>query len=450
MEFIDTSQLLGDLLVKYNYVSFKDFQRCLQIQGNMENPPPIGQILIDQKLITKRALEHVLLLQKKYIQKKEEQILGISIAQLKERLNSEDLRDYLKVAVDVKASDFYLLSGKSPAVRVNGYLLDLPCEAIAPEKVRQMLFGILSEREVRMLEKQRHSMSFCFSLPGIARFRASLFQHHRGFDAIFRIIPFQIPSLEELGFPKSVYNLLNHTMGMILITGPASSGKTTTLAAMINELNHRRKGHIISIEDPIEFVFESKNCLITQREIGRHAESYLSAFRAALREDANIIVVGELRDPETFSVALTASETGHLVLGTLHTTNSESTIHRILDNFPPRMADQVRGMLSSALRGIISQKLIPNKEGTGRELAIELMISNSAIAHLIRENKPHQIPMILQTHRSRGMCWMDDSIVELYKKGCISKKEALYHLEDKDKLLSKKPLRSTQKRGYPK
>ena len=439
MDPIYQPNLFGELLVKHNYITPEDFQRCLEIQSRMEDPKPIGEILVEQGYLTKRALEHILELQRKKILEREQAVLGMTREEIRHRLGEGNIVDFLSVAAQIKASDLYLLSGHAPVVRVHGNLIDLPWEPLPESRVTELIYQILTERELKALQEQYFDFQFCFTLEGVGRFRASLFRHYHGFDAVFRIIPSRIPTLEELGFPKVVERFLHYTRGLVLITGPASSGKTTTLAAIIEELNQRRKGHIITIEQPIEFIFESKGCLINQREVGRHTSSFSKAFRASLREDPDVIVVGELRDPETFSTALSASETGHLVLGTLHTTNAQRTIYRILDNFPPRMASQVRGMLSSALRGIICQQLIPAKDGTRQYLAVEVMFNNPAIANLIREDKPHQIPMVIQTHRRQGMILMDDSIYQLYEKGLITYEEAYARMEDKSRLGKRNP-----------
>jgi twitching motility protein PilT len=267
-------------------------------------------------------------------------------------------------------------------------------------------------------------VDFAYTLAGKGRFRSNAYRQQRGIDAVFRVIPPRPPSLTELGLPTSLARLSNYHQGMVLLTGPAGCGKSSTLAALVNIINEERRDHIITIEDPIEYIHPSKQCVVNQRQVGPHTGSFARALRGALREDPDVIAIGELRDLETISLALTAAETGHLVLATLHTNNSIRTVNRILGVFPPNQQDQIRTMVSESLRAIVSQRLIPRADGHGRVPALEILMANKAVGNLIRENKTFQIKSVLQTGASHGMCLLDASLAELVKTRVITREEA--------------------------
>jgi twitching motility protein PilT len=292
-----------------------------------------------------------------------------------------------------------------------------------------MLLEILTdEQRKRFLET--NELDFSHEIPGTGRFRANLCRQHRGVDGSFRAIPAAIPTTQDLGLPEAVPPLTKHHQGLILVTGPAGQGKSTTIAALVDMINSEKPVHIITVEDPIEFVHPVKRAVVNQREVGRHTLSFSNALRAALREDPDVIVVGEMRDLETISLAITAAETGHLVFGTLMTTSAAQTIDRILDSFPAGQQAQIRTMLSESLRGIVSQQLVPTADGLGRALACEVLICNLAVANMIRERKTHQLNSVMQTSRNLGMQRMEDALFDLTQAGRITAEDAISYSHD--------------------
>jgi twitching motility protein PilT len=321
------------------------------------------------------------------------------------------------------ASDLHLSSGCPPRVRVDGKMTILPGAETLPDSILLgQLYEITPERNRREFET-RNDTDFGHSIPGVSRFRANLFRDRRGAGGVFRAIPFEILSPEQLGLPPQVLDLCYLTKGLVLVTGPTGSGKSTTLATLIDHINENRSDHIITIEDPIEFVHENKKCLVNQREVHSHTDSFKDALRAALREDPDIVLVGEMRDLETIAIAVETAETGHLVFGTLHTTTAPSTIDRIIDQFPADRQDQIRQMLSTSLKGVIAQTLCP-KIGGGRVAAYEILYSTPAVANLIREAKTYQLYSIIQTNRGLGMMTLNDSLMDLVRKKLVEPKAA--------------------------
>jgi twitching motility protein PilT len=315
---------------------------------------------------------------------------------------------------------------------VHGDLITLQNQRLDPEELKAELFSIMSEQSIQQFNKH-DSADFAHSIPDFARFRVNVFRHLHGVGAVFRGIPSKALTLEELKMPKALSELATSTRGLILVTGKTGSGKSTTLAAVIDAINSRLKGHILTIEDPIEFVHQRKSCLISQREIGVHAPSFAAALHSALREDPNAILVGEMRDLETMSIAMTAAEMGVLVMGTLHTNGAAATIDRVVNIFPADKQDHVRNMLSTSLRGIVSQQLLKKKDGTGRVVALEILINTSAAANLIRQGKLEQLETVMQSGASSGMCTMDSSLKKLFDEGIISGEEAYLQALDKTK-----------------
>ncbi len=314
-------------------------------------------------------------------------------------------------------------------VRIAGRLTaegDAPLERAAGER---MVLSFLSAAQREVLAA-RGELDVCHTLPGIGRFRANLYCEQRGLDGVFRFISATPPTLEQLGLPAQLAKFTTYHQGMVVVTGPSGCGKSSTMAALVNLINEERREHILTIEDPIEYVHESKRCLVNQRSAGDHTQSFARALRAALREDPDVIVIGELRDLETVSLALSAAETGHFVLATLHTDNAIRTVNRLVGSFPADQQDQVRTMLSESLRAVISQRLLARADGQGRVPALETMVVTRAVANLIRENKTFQIHSILQTGASQGMALLDNSIRELVQKGVVSSEEAARHVED--------------------
>ncbi|MCH1408609.1 MAG: PilT/PilU family type 4a pilus ATPase [Verrucomicrobiales bacterium] len=333
--------------------------------------------------------------------------------------------EYLRLAQEYDVSDIHLAPNSQPKWRRFGLLQPIweNGDVITPEQTEKLARGYLPEPELNRLE-EKGDVDFAYA-PDFGRFRASVVKTRVGWEMVFRIISTELRSMDDLGLPEAIKPLLEYHNGLVLITGAVGSGKSTTLAALINQINHQRSDHIITLEDPIEYVIESEGCHVNQREVHTHTESFSHALRAALREDPDVIMVGEMRDLETISLAITAAETGHLVLATLHTGSAARTLDRILDVFPTEQREQIRIMVGESLRGIISQQLVPKKDGTGRELALELLVNTPAVSALIRDGKTFMLPGVMQTGKKVGMIMMDDALIELHNQGLISKDEAM-------------------------
>ena len=334
-----------------------------------------------------------------------------------------DIAELLAFAVKNKASDLHLSAGLPPMIRVHGDVRRINLPPMEHRDVHGMIYDIMNDAQRKDYEENLEC-DFSFAIPGLARFRVNAFIQQRGAGAVMRTIPSKILTLEELKAPKSFAEISNQPRGLVLVTGPTGSGKSTTLAAMINYINENLYGHILTVEDPIEFVHESKRCLINQREVGPQTLSFANALRSALREDPDVILVGELRDLETIRLALTAAETGHLVFGTLHTSSAAKTIDRIVDVFPAAEKEMVRSMLSESLRAVISQTLLKAKDGSGRLAAHEIKVGTPAIRNLIRENKVAQMNAAIQTGAALGMQTLDQCLADLVRKSQISMAEA--------------------------
>jgi twitching motility protein PilT len=339
--------------------------------------------------------------------------------------------DLFRGMCEAGASDLHLSSGMPPLVRKDGSMRPLDPEAIAltSEAVEQLLDPIMPEKN-RAEFHERHDTDFAYEIPGLARFRANVFLDRKGRGAVFRVIPANILTAEQLGLSAYILQLCRLHKGLVLVTGPTGSGKSTTLCAMVDYVNRNRADHVITIEDPIEFVHENKGCLINQREVHTHTGSFKHALRAALREDPDIVLVGEMRDLETVAIAIETAETGHLVFGTLHTTTAASTVDRIIDQFPTDRQAQIRVMLSESLRGVISQTLC-KKIGGGRVAALEVLIITPAVANLIREAKTFQIPSMMQVGKASGMMTLNEALAELVVKKLVAPEEALLKAVDK-------------------
>jgi twitching motility protein PilT len=331
-----------------------------------------------------------------------------------------DITELLKFAKDQNASDLHISSGEPPMVRKDGDLQKIDTSPLSKEDVHTILYDILNDRQRKIFE-ETHELDFAISFGETSRYRVNAFVQNRGEAIVFRTIPVEIPSLSDLGLPSILADLARKEKGLVLVTGPTGSGKSTTLAAMIDFVNSEDKVHIITVEDPIEFTYGPKKALINQRELGTHTKSFANALRSALREDPDVILVGEMRDLETISLAITAAETGHLVLSTLHTSSAPKTIDRIIDVFPAEQQAQIRAMFSESILAVISQNLIKHKDGKGRVAALEIMIATHAIRNLIREGKIAQIHSSIQTGKQYGMQTMDNALKELHEKGLVSK-----------------------------
>ena len=338
---------------------------------------------------------------------------------------------YLAVGKESGASDIHLSVNSPPIWRRYGLLepIWLQAEPLNPAQTEQLAAGFLTPEQLQQLAT-RGDVDFAYAT-SIGRFRASVVRQRTGCNIVFRIISDTVRSMDELGLPEQLKLLTQFHNGLVLVTGSVGSGKSTTLAALVDEINRNRQDHIITLEDPIEYIIPSRGCHVTQREVHTHTKSFANALRGALREDPDVIMVGEMRDLETISLAITASETGHLVLGTLHTSNAARTLDRLLDVFPTDQRDQIRIMVSESLRGIVSQQLIPRADGSGRALAIEILTNTPAVGNVIREAKTFMLPGIIQTGKKLGMKLMDDSLQELFLAGTITAEEAVYRAEDK-------------------
>jgi twitching motility protein PilT len=332
------------------------------------------------------------------------------------------MEDLFRLLVDAGASDLHLRTGEPPLLRRHGELVRDERPAVGAERLETMLTSIMSSREVAEF-RETGDTDWAYEIAGLARFRCNAGRDRHGPIGVFRVIPTTVRTADEMGLSREVQNLCYLTKGLVVVTGPTGSGKSTTLAALVDLINRTRTDHIITIEDPIEFVHQSKKCLVTQRQVAVHTRSFKHALRAALREDPDIILVGEMRDLETVSIAIETAETGHLVFGTLHTTTASSTIDRIIDQFPPDRQSQVRVMLSESLRGVIAQTLC-KKIGGGRVAAREILLSIPAVSNLIREGKTFQIPSIMQTNRKTGMVTLNDALMELVDAKQVEPKEA--------------------------
>ncbi len=325
----------------------------------------------------------------------------------------KSIDELLGVMVEHNASDLHLAAGSPPVIRVNGRLQRVPgLDKLVPEDTRTIVYRILSTEQQKTLETRRQ-IDFSYEIPGVARFRVNAYFQRTSVGAAFRLVPAEIKSLEQLALPERLYELADMARGLILVTGPTGSGKSTTLAALLDHINQSRHEHILTIEDPIEFLHKHKSCIVNQREIGLDATSFADSLRSALRQDPDVILVGEMRDLETIGTALTAAETGHLVFATLHTQSAPQTIDRIIDVFPAGQQDQVRAQLAGTLQGIVTQNLVPTADGNGRVPALEILMPDDAVRNLIRQAKIEQVYSVMQTSSSRGMQTMEQSLADL-------------------------------------
>ncbi len=349
-----------------------------------------------------------------------------------------DLHDYLAYAREVGASDLHITVGSPPTIRKHGRLVPLSQTPLRSEQTEMLLFRILTDEQTQRIGDDK-ALDFCYTAPDRGRYRSCILKQRLGWDGSFRVVQSRVPSLKELGLPEQLQRLTEFNQGLVLVTGPNGCGKSTTLAAIVELINQSRDDHIITIEDPVEYNFVPVKAQVNQREVGAHTRSFSAALRAALREDPDVIVIGELRDRETVSLAITAAETGHLVFGTMHTTSAARTIDRVLDVFPADEQPQIRSMISESIRGIICQQLIYRKDGVGRAVALEILMNTTAVCNLIRERKLFQIPSIIQTAKQQGMLLLDNSLLELVNAGVIDGVEAYYAADTKTHFLKWAP-----------
>jgi len=364
--------------------------------------------------------------------------LNICKSRADEKLDPKELEEgamaqldqLLKTMREQNASDLHITTGAPPFFRLNGEMVKLNYHDLAAEETQALVFEILTEKQKKQFI-EKWELDCSYALPGVGRFRVNVFMQRKGIGAVLRIIPEKIKTLGELQLPDTLLDLIAVQKGLVLVTGPTGSGKSTTLAALIHHINMTHQAHIITIEDPIEFVHSNGKSLVNQREVSSHTKSFENALRAALREDPDIILVGEMRDLETISLAMTAAETGHLVFGTLHTNNAPKTIDRIIDVFPQDQQAQIRVMLSESLRGVIAQSLLPKADGSGRIAVVEMLVNTHAVANLIREGKTFQIPSAMQTGKNEGMITFDTYVQDLVRRGLVSPKEGAEFLGKK-------------------
>jgi twitching motility protein PilT len=343
--------------------------------------------------------------------------------------------DLLEQMVQIGASDLHITVNSPPAYRVRGHIVRAEgFEPFTDEDTRSILYRILSSEQQKHFELNRQ-LDFAYSMPGLARFRVNVYFQREAVGAAFRLIPAEIKTLEELSLPAVLHQLAEYPRGLVLVTGPTGSGKSTTLAAVIDEINRTRSEHILTVEDPIEFVHRHKQCIVNQREIGPDATSFGEALKAALRQDPDIILVGEMRDLETISTALTAAETGHLVFGTLHTQSAPSTIDRIIDVFPPAQQEQVRIMIANSLQAVVTQTLMPTADGAGRIAALEILLPDDAVRNLIRQAKTEQVYSVMQTNTARGMQTMEQALADLALRRVVNIDVALSRSSKPDQLI---------------
>jgi len=462
--------LFGRIALHYKLVTREQLLEASEFQASRGGQHSLGEILVDKGYLNPRQVAQILAVQREYVAKQQAQAAAAAAleAQAMPALEVQEMpalaqgaapaipaapvtappppvAPATRVAVDLDApraldrllerallagaSDLHIHSGSPLKMRLNGQMSDLDGAPLDARTAERLVHEILTPDQLEAL-RGRGQVDFAYTLPGKGRFRSNAYRQQRGVDAVFRVIPPQPPTLEGLGLPSALARLANYHQGMVLLTGPAGCGKSSTLAALLNIINEDRHDHIITIEDPIEYIHPSKKCVVNQRQVGPHTGSFARALRGALREDPDIIAIGELRDLETISLALTAAETGHLVLATLHTNNAIRTVNRILGVFPPSQQDQIRTMVSESLRAVVSQRLVTRADGNGRVPALEVLMANKAVGNLIRENKTFQIKSVLQTGASHGMYMLDASLAELVKSKVITREEAMRNADD--------------------
>lgn len=344
------------------------------------------------------------------------------------------LRDWLQLMVDRTASDLLLSTGTPPRLRLQSEFVELgDAEPLEESDIRNLADGLLTEEQRALFEEERE-LDFSFGVSGLARFRGNLYQQRESPALALRRLPFEIPGLEELGVPPRVRELADLSQGLVLVTGPTGSGKSTTLAALIDRINRERRCHVVTIEDPIEYLHRHRKAVVDQREVGTDTASFAEGLRRVLRQAPDVVMLGEMRDLETISSALTVAETGHLTFGTLHTNSAPEAVNRMIDVFPPGQQGQVRTQLALTLELVVTQELVPRADGEGHVLASEVMVASSAVRQAIRTDKVHQIPSMMQTGRGRGMRTMDDALLDLYRDGEITRKVCLQHVRDREEV----------------
>jgi twitching motility protein PilT len=456
--------LLGRIAVHLKLISVDQLAEATRLQGQAGSEKRLGEILVERGMLSPAQLEQVLRARQQLLVKQrarqaaaqaqpepEPSTVAATPVESADRPHgkpgaaahpasgasaggptgsgSGDLLALLRTGVERGASDVHVHAGTPLRLRLHGRFETASDTPIAPAAAERMLGSVLDPEHTKRLA-ERGELDFAWTVPGLGRFRVNVYRQLRGLDGVFRSIPARVPTLEELGLPTALARFTNYHQGLVLVTGPAGCGKSSTLAALVDLINEERREHVLTVEDPIEILHPPKRCVVNQRTVGPHTGSFARALRAALREDPDVIVIGELRDLETISLALTAAETGHLVLATLHTSGAIRTLNRVVGVFPADQQDQVRSMVSESLRAVISQRLVPSADGQRRVPALELLVNTKAVGNLIRENKAFQLNSLLQLGAAQGMCLMDDSLARLVREKVIVREEALRHCED--------------------
>ncbi len=433
---------LGELLLKKGFISQAHFDAISsRVRGKSGDVPPEPAAAPAPEALPKRSKRRSVSASPRSERRREMDAdrppsgLGISIRDIANRdyshLSGQPIDAYLQEARKIGASDLHFQVDAPPFFRMHGTIIYLKHPVLRREDTRPRVEEILDEQGLKTFE-EHNDHDFCYEADH-GRYRANVLHQRKGVDAVFRVIPEEIPTLEGLHLPDVLRKFTKYRQGIVLITGPAGCGKTATMAALVDIINEEQRDHIVTVEEPIEYILPSRNCNVNQRHVRVHTKTFASALRSAMRADPDYICVGEMRDLETVSMAITAAETGHLVFGTLHTTNAIRSIDRIIDVFPPKEQEQIRAMVSESMRGVISQKLLPRADGLGREPALEIMFATSAVAHLIRERKTFQLNSVLQTGAKEGMVTMDDSIADLLAKKLITRETAWYFAETKSR-----------------
>ncbi len=436
--------LLGRLAVHYKLLTTEQLAETTRAQARSAVPRPLGELWIEAGWMTRAQLDKLLAVQREVVAKQSAQAAE-PLIQARPASAALDLEQtasgeistragkridrILEFAVSQRASDVHILSGERVLLRCDGELAFAGDAVLEAAAVERLVAEVLDPRLRERLDRDGQ-IDFSWTIAGRARFRGNVYRHQRGLGLVLRAIALEVPTLASLGLPNTLAKLTNHHQGLVLLTGPAGCGKSSTLAALLRLINEERQDHIVTVEDPIEYLHTPLRCVVNQRQVGRDTGSFARALKAALREDPDIIAIGELRDLETISLALTAAETGHLVLATLHTGSAIRTVDRVVGSYPSNQQAQIRTMLSESLRAVVSQRLVRRADGQGRVPALEVLLGTRAVSNLIRESKSFQIRSVLQTGGAQGMCLLDISLAALVRSGVVTRAEALRHADD--------------------